>query len=170
MPSAIYKIHLQFFFSNHYLTQSTSTTSSKSTSRCRTSRLSFSMLHPQRPQKAQLWRVQQVPVMFIKNWHDTWLYANFQRKIDLIGPSVMLLDTLRNLYKLKYGKYSKYQLCSSKNDMTHVLCYCSKTNQFKTDPAWYRVIKMLLDILSDRIKVNHRESIKKMGHGYILFF
>ena len=27
--------------------------------------------HPQRPRHAQPWGVQQVPVMFIKNWHDT---------------------------------------------------------------------------------------------------
>ena len=27
--------------------------------------------HPQRPRQAQPWGVQQVTVMFIKNWHDT---------------------------------------------------------------------------------------------------
>ena len=27
--------------------------------------------NPQRPRQAQPWGVQQVPVMFIKNWHDT---------------------------------------------------------------------------------------------------
>ena len=27
--------------------------------------------HPQQPHQAQPWRVQQVPVMFTKNWHST---------------------------------------------------------------------------------------------------
>ena len=40
--------------------------------------------HPQRPRQAQPWGVQQVPVMFIKNWNDTCLYAVIQRQIDLI--------------------------------------------------------------------------------------
>ena len=38
---------------------------------------------PQQPRQAQPRRVQQVPVMFIKNWHDTCLYAIFQRQIVL---------------------------------------------------------------------------------------
>ena len=39
--------------------------------------------HPQRPRQGQPWGVQQVPLMFIKNWHDTCLNAIFQRQIDL---------------------------------------------------------------------------------------
>ena len=39
--------------------------------------------HPQRPRQGQPWGVQQVPVMYIKNWHDTCLYAIFQRQIYL---------------------------------------------------------------------------------------
>ena len=39
--------------------------------------------HPQRPRQAQPWWVQQVLLMFIKNWHDICLYAIFQRQIDL---------------------------------------------------------------------------------------
>ena len=39
--------------------------------------------HPQRPRQAQLRRVQQVPVMIIKIWHGTCLYAIFQTQIDL---------------------------------------------------------------------------------------
>ena len=38
------------------------------------------------------------------------------------GPKVImvLLDTLSDLDKLNQGEYSKYQLCSSKFDMTDV--------------------------------------------------
>ena len=32
---------------------------------------------------------------------------------------MVLSDTLSDLDKLNYGKYSKYQLCSLKIDMTH---------------------------------------------------
>ena len=32
----------------------------------------------------------------------------------------MLLDTISDLVKLNQGKYSKYQLCSSKTDITQV--------------------------------------------------
>ena len=39
--------------------------------------------HPQRHRQAQPRRVEQVPVMFIKNRHDTCLYAIFHRQIDL---------------------------------------------------------------------------------------
>ena len=37
------------------------------------------------------------------------------------GEVIMVLsDTLSDLDKLNQGEYSKYQLCSSKMDMTHV--------------------------------------------------
>ena len=39
--------------------------------------------HPKQPQQAQPRLVQEVPVILIKNWHDTCLYAIFQRQIDL---------------------------------------------------------------------------------------
>ena len=48
--------------------------------------------HPQRPRQAQVWRVQQVLVMFIKNWHGTCLYAIFQKQIDSNGPNVIQGD------------------------------------------------------------------------------
>ena len=38
------------------------------------------LAHPQRPRQAQLWRAQQVPIMFIKNLLNTCLYAIFQRQ------------------------------------------------------------------------------------------
>ena len=34
--------------------------------------------HPQLSRQAQLWQVEQVQVMFIKNLHDTCLYTIFQ--------------------------------------------------------------------------------------------
>ena len=39
--------------------------------------------HPQQHQQAQLRQVKLVPVVFIKNLHDTCLYAIFQGQIDL---------------------------------------------------------------------------------------
>ena len=38
------------------------------------------------------------------------------------GPKVIMVlsDTLSDLNKFNIGKYSKYQLCSSKTDITHV--------------------------------------------------
>ena len=58
------------------------------------------------------------------------------------------------------------------------ICYLSKTNRFKTVPAWYRVIKMLSDMLSELVKLNHGEFSKyhlcppkiDMAHVYLLFF
>ena len=38
--------------------------------------------HTQPPQKAQLWQVKQLPVMFIQIWCDTWFIAIFQTQID----------------------------------------------------------------------------------------
>ena len=40
------------------------------------------------------------------------------------------------------------------------ICYFPKSNRFKTVPAWYRVIKKILDTLSDLDKVNHGEYSK----------
>ena len=55
--------------------------------------------------QGQPWQVQKERVMFIIKWQ---------------GPRVieLLSDTLSDLDKLNQGKYSKYQLCSSKIDMT----------------------------------------------------
>ena len=47
----------------------------------------------------------------------------------------MLSDTLSDLVKLNYGEYSKYQLCSSKIDMTHVCMVFFKDKSIKTVPA-----------------------------------
>ena len=58
---------------------------------------------------------------------------------------MVLLDTLSDLDKLNQGEYSKYQLCSSKFDMT-------KTNRFKIVSSCYRGIKRLLDILINLVK------------------
>ena len=57
------------------------------------------------------------------------------------------------------------------------ICYISKTNWFKTVPAWYREIKLLSEFLSDLVQLNHCEINKyqlcssKIGvaHVYKLF-
>ena len=63
------------------------------------------------------------------------------------GPKVIMVlsDTLSDLDKLNYGKY---QLCSSKIDMTYV--YTLFFND-KLVPGWLRCC------LSDLVKVNHGE-------------
>ena len=38
-----------------------------------------------------------------------------------------------------------------------LICYFKKTNRFKTVPASYRVIKRLLDTLSELVKLNHED-------------
>ena len=107
--------------------------------------------HPQRPRQAQLWQVQQVPVMFIKNWHRhmfIWYFSKTNRfRMVPAWYKVIkrLWDTLNDLEKLNQGEYSKYQLCSSKFDMT-------KTNRFKIVSSCYRGIKRLLDILINLVK------------------
>ena len=70
---------------------------------------------------------------------------------------MVLLHTLSDLDKLNYGEHSKYRLCSSKIYLTHVYMLFFKDNLFKTVPASYRLIKMLLDTLSDLVKLNHGE-------------
>ena len=63
----------------------------------------------------------QQPYYFPKiDWYGTDLYTILKDKSIQNGPNVIMVlsDTLSDLYKLNYGKYSKYQLCSSKIDMT----------------------------------------------------
>ena len=55
------------------------------------------------------------------------------------------------------------------------ICCFSKTNRFKTVPAWYRVIKRLSDTLCDHDKLNQGKyqfcsSKIDMKHVYMLFF
>ena len=59
--------------------------------------------HPQRPRQAQPWRVQQEPLMFLKD------------KSIQNSPKVTmgLSDTLSDVVMVNYGKYSKYKLGSS---------------------------------------------------------
>ena len=69
--------------------------------------------HPQRPRQAQPSRVQQVPIMFIKIWHNTRSYTIFQRQINVKWSQrdrviKMLSDTFSDLDKLNHGEY---QLC-----------------------------------------------------------
>ena len=111
----------------------------------------FKMVHrwswrsqtPQRPRQAQLWRIQQVPVMFIKNWHDTRLYAIFERQIDLkpsqrdTGWSIkMLLDTLSDLVNFNHA-WGVQQVPAMFTKLTchKLISFSSKTNPFKVDPG-----------------------------------
>ena len=140
--------------------------------------------HPQRPRQAQLRRVQQVPVMIIKIWHVTCLYAIFQRQIDLKRSQP---DTGWSRCSRTPSATSTSSTMVSSASTTYVhqkltwhmfICYFSKTNRFKRVSAWYSVIKMLSDTLSDLDKLNHGEFSKSqlwtskfdMAHVYILFF
>ena len=49
--------------------------------------------------------------------------------------SMVLLDTLSELDKLNKGEYSKYQLCSSKTDMTHVYMLFFKDKSISNSPS-----------------------------------
>ena len=81
--------------------------------------------NPQRPRQAQPWGEQQVPFIFIKNWHGARLYTIFKDKSNQNCPKLIMVlsDTLRNL------EYRKYQLCSSEIDMTngHILFFKDKS-------------------------------------------
>ena len=77
-------------------------------------------------------------------------------------------DDLRPPTFTSYGEY--------RNLTWHMFFYYfSKTNWFKTVQAWYRVIKMLLDTLSDLVKLNHGAYSKykvlfiKIWHDTCLF-
>ena len=136
--------------------------------------------HPQRPRQAQPRRVQQVPVMLIKNWHDTFLYSIFQRQIDLqqsqrdTGWSRGHPDTLYDLVKLTQGECSKYNLSPSKIYMAHVYILSFKDKWIQNGP---KVIMVLSDTLRDLDKLNQGEYSKYqlcsskfyMTYVYILF-
>ena len=66
--------------------------------------------------------------VYIISFKDKWIQN---------GPKVIMVlsDTLRDLDKLNQGEYSKYQLCSSKIDMTHVCMVFFKDKSIKTVPA-----------------------------------
>ena len=128
--------------------------------------------HPQRPHQAQPRRVQQVPVMFIKNWHDTCLYAIFQRQVDL-KQSQRDTGWSRGSRTPSATSTSSTKASTASTSYVHqklawhmFICYFSKTNRFKTVPAWCRVIKRLSDTLSDLVKLNHGEFRKY----YIVIF
>ena len=107
--------------------------------------------HHQQPRQAQLWRAQQVPVMFIKKWHDTCLYAVFQRQIDL-KQSQRDTGWSRGSRTPSATSTSSTKASTASTSYVHqkltwhmFICYFSKTNRFKTVQAWYRVIKRLSD-------------------------
>ena len=100
--------------------------------------------HPQRPQQAQPRRVQQVPVMFIKNWHHKCLYAIFQRKIDLKQSQC---DTGWSRGSRTPSVTSSSSTMGSTASTSHVhqnltrhmlISYYSKTNRFKVVPRGSR--------------------------------
>ena len=121
--------------------------------------------------------------MFIKNWHDTCLYAIFQRQIDLKQPQH---DTgwSRCSWTPSATSTSSTKASTASSSYDHLnltrhmfIYYFSRTNWFKTVLEWYRVIKMLLDTLSNLVKLNHGEFSKyllypskiEMAHVNILF-
>ena len=62
-------------------------------------------------------------VILDQKWtFETCFMNDFWKETTWMGPKVILglSDTLSDLNKLNHGEYSKYQLCSSKTDMTHV--------------------------------------------------
>ena len=135
--------------------------------------------HPQQPRQAQLWRVQQVLVILI------CLYAIFQRQIDLKRsqcdtvwsrgswtPSVTSTSsTIASRESTSYvhrkvtgHMFIMFMVSTASTSYFHqkltwhlFICYFSKTNRFKSVPAWYRLIKSLSDTLSDLDKLNYGE-------------
>ena len=140
-----------------------------------------SLGHPQRPRQAQPWGVQQVPFIFIKMniwnmFHERFLkrkrsgwvprWSEGSRTPSATSTSSTMGSTASTSYvhqKLTWHMF---------------ICCFSKTNRFKTVPAWYRVIKRLSDTLSDLNKLNQGEYSKyqlcsskiDMTHVYMLFF
>ena len=134
--------------------------------------------YPQRPRLAQLWGVQQVPVMSIKSWYcacsytilkiirfktvPRWLWCSWTPSAT--SSSSIMASTASTSYvhqKLTWHIF---------------IHYFSKTKWFQTAPVWYLVIKMLLDTHSDLVKLNHGRLNKNqfcsskidMAHVYIL--
>ena len=121
--------------------------------------------------------------MFI-NWHGTCIFAIFHRQIDL-KRSQRDTGWSRGSWTPSATLTSSTMVSAASTSYVHqkltwhmFKCYYSKTNRFKTVPAWYRVIKRLTDTLSDLVKLNHGELSKylwcpskiDMAHIYKLFF
>ena len=118
--------------------------------------------HPQRPSQAQPWGVQQVPFIFIKK-DIAYVYRLFFKYKRF--KMVLRRSWCYRIPSATSTKSTKASTASTsyvhQNLTWHMfIYYFSKTNWFKTVPAWYRVIKMLLDTLSDLVKVNHGEFSK----------
>ena len=98
--------------------------------------------HPQRPQQAQLSRVQQVPVMIIKIWHGTCLFAIFQRQIDLkrsqpdTGWSRWSRTPSATPTRSTMTCTASTSNFNPKIDMVHVHILFSMKNRFKLIPGW----------------------------------
>ena len=137
--------------------------------------------HPRRPRQTQPWGAQQVPVMFIKMniwnmFHERFL----KRKRSGWVPRWSEGSRTPSATSTSSTKASTTSTSYDHQNLTwHMfICYFSKTNWFKTVPAWYRVIKMLSDTLSDLDKLNHGEFSKyhlcssKIGmkHVYLPLF
>ena len=115
--------------------------------------------HPQRPQQAQPWGVQQVPVIFINILYGVFYFTKINRFLMVPRWSWCSRTPSANLTSSTKG--SKASTSFHKNLTWQMFTYdFSKTNWFKTVPAWYRVIKMLLDTLSNLIKLKHGEFSK----------
>ena len=137
-------------------TSNTSTT--KSTYRCRTSRLSFTKYEHLKHvswlifEKKTIWMV---PVMFIKIWHDTCLYTIFQRQIDLkrsqpdTGWSRCSRTPSATLTSSTLTSTASTIYVHQKIDRHIFIYYFSNRSRFKMVPAWYRVNKKLSDTPSD---------------------
>ena len=74
----------------------------------------------------------------------------------------MLSDTHSDLDMLNQGEYSKYKLTSSKIEMTLAYMIFFKDKSIYNVQAWYKLIMMLWDTLSDLNKlVEVAESVQE---------
>ena len=76
--------------------------------------------------------------MSIKNWYCACHILFFKDKTIQNGSKEILVlsDNLSDLDKLNYDEHSKYQLCSSKIDVSHVYKLFFKGKLVYTVPAW----------------------------------
>ena len=95
--------------------------------------------HPQRPWQAQPRQVQQVPVVFIKNWHDMlicyFLKTNrFKTVQEWYRVIKRLSDTLSDLVKLNHGEFRKYYIVIFIIKLTYIQFL--NINRFRMVPRW----------------------------------
>ena len=88
-----------------------------------------------------------------------------------LGPKVIrrLKDTLNNLYKLYHGKYGKYQLCSSKIDMTYDDTLSFEEKWIKNGPRYYQTLSAT-STRKTTVSTASTSYIYQKWQVYILFF